>query len=62
MPLLQEPQVPDVDVVRQRLPPYMAPALVSRRDVMPLNSMLKKDRWLITSLLAAELESRKQSA
>jgi long-chain acyl-CoA synthetase len=51
-----------IGAVRDRLPAYMAPALVSRRDEMPLNSMLKKDRRLITSLLAAELEERKQRA
>jgi hypothetical protein len=49
-------------VVRDRLPAYMTPALVIRRDEMPLNSMLKKDRLLITSLLAAELEERKRRA
>ena len=48
--------------VRDRLPAYMAPALVSWRDEMPLNSMLKKDRLLITSLLAAELQGRRQRA
>jgi acyl-coenzyme A synthetase/AMP-(fatty) acid ligase len=51
-----------IDAVRDRLPAYMAPALVSLRDEMPLNSMLKKDRRLITSLLAAELGKRKQRA
>jgi long-chain acyl-CoA synthetase len=51
-----------IGAVRDRLPAYMAPALVSRRDEMPLNSMLKKDRRLIASLLAAELEERKQRA
>jgi hypothetical protein len=40
----------------------MAPALVSWRDEMPLNSMMKKDRRLITSLLAAELQERRQRA
>jgi acyl-coenzyme A synthetase/AMP-(fatty) acid ligase len=51
-----------IDAVRDRLPAYMAPALVSRCDEMPLNSMLKKDRRLITSLLAAELEERERRA
>jgi hypothetical protein len=40
----------------------MAPALVSWRDEMPLNSMLKKDRRLITALLAAELKERRHPA
>jgi acyl-coenzyme A synthetase/AMP-(fatty) acid ligase len=51
-----------IGAVRDRLPAYMAPALVSWRDEMPLNSMLKKDRRLITSLLAAELQERRQRA
>jgi acyl-coenzyme A synthetase/AMP-(fatty) acid ligase len=51
-----------IGAVRDQLPPYMAPALVSWRDEMPLNSMLKKDRRLITSLLAAELGERRQRA
>jgi acyl-coenzyme A synthetase/AMP-(fatty) acid ligase len=50
-----------IGVVRDRLPAYMAPALVSWRDEMPLNSMLKKDRRLITSLLAAELQKRRRA-
>jgi long-chain acyl-CoA synthetase len=51
-----------IGAVRDRLPAYMAPALVSWRDEMPLNSMMKKDRRLITSLLAAELQERRQRA
>jgi acyl-coenzyme A synthetase/AMP-(fatty) acid ligase len=51
-----------IGAVRDRLPAYMAPALVSWRDEMPLNSMLKKDRRLITSLLAAELKERRHPA
>jgi acyl-coenzyme A synthetase/AMP-(fatty) acid ligase len=46
--------------VRDRLPAYMAPALVSQRPEMPLNSMLKKDRKLIKALLAAELAERRE--
>jgi long-chain acyl-CoA synthetase len=46
--------------VRDRLPAYMAPVLVSQRPAMPLNSMLKKDRKLIKALLAAELAERRE--
>jgi acyl-CoA synthetase (AMP-forming)/AMP-acid ligase II len=50
-----------IATVRRRLPPYMAPVLVSRQGEMPLNPMLKRDRRFIVSLLQAELERRKQS-
>jgi hypothetical protein len=40
----------------------MAPVLVSLHGKMPLNSMLKRDRRLIVSLLQEELERRKQHA
>jgi acyl-coenzyme A synthetase/AMP-(fatty) acid ligase len=51
-----------IEVVRQQLPAYMAPAVVSRGDTMPLNSMMKKNRRLITSLLVAELQTRAKSS
>ena len=41
-----------VDAVRRKLAPYMAPAVVLVQDVMPLNAMMKKDRVMITELLA----------
>lgn len=51
-----------IDVLRQRLPIYMVPALVLRHESMPYNAMLKKDRRLITDLLHAEREARKEVA
>ena len=41
-----------VDAVRRNLAPYMAPAVILVQDVMPLNAMMKKDRVMITELLA----------
>jgi long-chain acyl-CoA synthetase len=51
-----------LEALRERLAPYMLPAVVLLRGEMPLNSMMKKDRRLITSMLASELEARKQRA
>jgi long-chain acyl-CoA synthetase len=60
------PEPPDeaelIAAVRRKLAPYMAPVLVSLHGKMPLNSMLKRDRRLIVSLLQEELERRKQHA
>jgi acyl-coenzyme A synthetase/AMP-(fatty) acid ligase len=41
-----------IDAVRLKLAPYMAPSVVLIQDAMPLNAMLKKDRVMITGLLA----------
>jgi acyl-coenzyme A synthetase/AMP-(fatty) acid ligase len=49
-----------IETVRTRLQPYMAPVLVSCQAVMPRNAMLKKDRNLIISMLAAERASREK--
>jgi long-chain acyl-CoA synthetase len=51
-----------IAAVRRKLAPYMAPVLVSRHGSMPLNSMLKRDRRFIVSLLQAELDRRKLNA
>jgi acyl-coenzyme A synthetase/AMP-(fatty) acid ligase len=47
-----------IETVRRRLAPYMAPALISRHDDMPLNAMMKKDRRRIVSLLMSEMDKR----
>jgi acyl-coenzyme A synthetase/AMP-(fatty) acid ligase len=51
-----------LELVRRRLPGYMAPVLVLRHEFMPYNAMLKRDRRLVTDLLAAEREARQELA
>jgi acyl-coenzyme A synthetase/AMP-(fatty) acid ligase len=51
-----------IELVRRHLPPYSAPVVVATCHAIPLNAMLKRDRVAITSMLNAELASRRQSA